>query len=252
MMRYALFATLVLFCGSLVVSPSEGLAKKKGSELVKDYDSYQVQTIGIMFWAMRKKDEYALELMRRELARTLQPIKYQWKSDSALRSMAHSAGADSLLNALEEQWRADLELDPATLMAFGERVSVDALLASFIDVWEREVIEHYVRGSSVTEIGVIHALYSTKTGDQLWRTAIDKEGQGPYNEPGRENTSSVSGSGIQSQVQTSTPLDPPEFDEIAKQVGEELGKRFPPPPKIEKKAPETEESAEKSSSDDNK
>jgi len=245
-MRYALIATVILLCGSLLLPVGEGHAKKKSSGIIKDYDSYQVQSIGVMYWEMRKQDENAESIMGRELAQTLDPIKYQWKSDKTLQSLARSAGADSLLNLLAEQWRADLKMDPATLLAFGERVSVDALLASFIDVWERNVIEHYVRGSSVTEIAVIHSLYSTKTGKLLWRAEIEKEGQGPYNEPGRENTAGVSGSGIRTTVRTTTALDPPEFDEVAKEVGDELSKRFPPPPKIEKKAPEADEAEDSS------
>jgi hypothetical protein len=259
-MRYILSATLILLCGFLLLSAPDGHAKKK-SDLVEDYDSYQVQTIGVMVWQMRKNDDDARNIMSRELARVLDPIKYYWKSDRGLRSLARSAGADSLLNVLEEQWRSGVKMDPATLMAFGERVSVDALLASFIDVWERDIIEHYERGSSITEIGVIHALYSTKTGEQLWRTQIDKEGEGPYNEPGRESTVGVSKTGIQTQVRSSTPLDPPEFEEVAEQVGDELKKRFPPPPKIEKKEPPaekeaaeetSEESAKETTSDDSK
>jgi hypothetical protein len=253
-MRYALIATLVLLCGSLLMPATDGFAKKKGTDLIEDYDSHQVQTIGIMFWAMRKNDESAENIMRRELAQTLDPIEYYWKSDNALRSLSRTARADSLLNVLEEQWRVNLTMDPATVMAFGERVSVDALLASFIDVWERQVIEHYERGSSVTEIGVIHGLYSTKTGEQLWRTEIEKEGEGPYNEPGSGNTAGVSGSGIRAQVRTTTALDPPEYEELAKEVGDELRKRFPPPPKIKEKAPEAEaeESSEEKPSEDAK
>jgi hypothetical protein len=95
---------------------------------------------------------------------------------------------------------------------------------------------------------VRHALYSTKTGELLWSTVIEKEGAGPYNEPGAQGSvAGVNRTGIQTQVRTTTALDPPAYEEVAKEVGKELNKQFPPPPEIkeEKTEPEAEPAEEK-------
>jgi hypothetical protein len=251
-MRYLRIALVLASIGVVALATGEGMAKKKDTFLIEKYDSYQVQTIGVMAWQMRRYDENAEKIMGRELGQALGPVKYNYKSVSGLRTLARNVGADSLLAVLEGQWHSESVMDSATLKAFGKRVSVDALLASFIDVWEREIIDYSIRGNSFTEIEVKHALYSTVTGELLWSTRIKKEGEGPYNDPSVANISGVNRTGIQTQVRTTTALDPPEYEEVAKEVGAELRKQFPPPPKIETPKTDPEQTSTDETSEDSK
>lgn len=86
-----------------------------------------------------------------------------------------------------------------------------------------------------------------ETGKLLWSIEISEEGYGPYNDPSGQSVVGIDRSGIQTQVTTSTQLDPPTYEEVSAQVGKILRKEFPPPPKKKEEKPESDEKSKEKS-----
>ncbi len=205
-------------------------AKKDKAYLHPQYESLGVGTIGLLPWLQRKYDSDAERIMRLELAQGLEPSGYRFTNDTALRTMSRSIGAESLLVSATDQYRKDGTIRAETLVELGKRVSVDAVLAPFLDRWERETIEVTVRGNSRTDIGTRLALYSTKTGELLWSTYVEESGEGPYNDPGTGGE--VGTNPLASQTGPAVSLEPPSFEDVADRWSKKLTKAFPPRPKV--------------------
>ena len=231
-MRQFLLLLVLVAAGVAVLPGADAVAKKKKAFLHPEYASFQVRSIAMLPWSTRGHDDGAVPIMKRVRSIALSKSGYRFMSETRFRGTARNVGGDSLYQALEKQWQKSSELEAGTLTALGKLVSVDAILASFIDKWERNVIDYNVRGNSRTEIAVRFSLYSMVTGDLLWTARLSEEGEGPYNDPSLGNVVGISPK-AQSRVRTSTPLDPPRFEEIAAKVQKQLKKHFPRPPKIE-------------------
>jgi hypothetical protein len=203
------------------------------------YKNMQIQTIGMLQWMERKQDVDAERIMRLELAQAVANTGYTFTNPSAFRTLARSVGAESLLVSCMDQYRSSGEIQAETIRELGSRVSVDAILAPFLDRWEQEQIPLTVRGNSRTEIGTRLALYSAKTGELLWAEYIDEMGEGPYNDPGTGQA--IGSNPLSNRAGSATGLEAPSYEEIADKWSRKVAKQFPPPPKPSKDAKKSKE-----------
>lgn len=234
--RFALLSTVLTAALVLLASPSESPgAKKDKSYLHPKFKSFDVRSIGLLPWMQRQQNPDAERILRPELAQGLAPTGYSFTDDTHLRTLARGVGAESLLVDATVQYAKDATIRPETLVEIGERVSVDAILAPFLDRWESETIAVEVRGYSRTDIAARLSLFSTKTGELLWNASIEASGQGPYNDPGAGNLSRTAPT---AQGKPTTSLDPPSFEQVADQWSHRVTEVFPPRPKEKPKAEE--------------
>jgi hypothetical protein len=195
------------------------------------YDTFQVRSIGMLPVAVLKPDNEAAIIMRDHLENALKPTGYRFLNQDLLHASARSAGLEDTLKVLEKSWQKG-SLDTLALRALGAAHVADALLASTVTTWDRSTIDPTVAGYSITQIGVELALYSTRTGELLWRETLLEQGEGPYNNPADQNIVGVQGSSLGNMARTSTSLDPPSFHEIASKLERRVQADFPPMPKI--------------------
>lgn len=227
-----------------VLASGAPAAKKSKTErfLHKDFASYGVQSVGLMPVAMlvqvnrREQDEEPTDLVRRHVERAVRPSGFKFMDERGLRAVAKAAGAAEALDALEGSWRKSGELDTTALKALGTAKVADAVLATMVTTWNRATIDPGVAGQSITEVGLLLSLYSTRTGELLWRDMYLEKGEGPYNNPGSGYVTGVQGSSLGNTARTSTALDPPTYDEIVSKVDKKIEKTFPAAPKV---APKT-------------
>ena len=244
--RFALTtaALATVFTASLAI-PGADAAKRY---LHPKYKNMQIQTIGMLQWTERKQDVDAERIMRIEMAQAVANTGYTFTNPSAFRTLARSVGAESLFVSCMEQFRSGGEIQAETIRELGSRVTVDAILAGFIDRWEQERVPVTVRGSSRTEIGTRLALYSAKTGELLWSEYIEEMGEGPYNDPGTGQA--VGSNPLSSRAGSATGLEPPSYEEIADKWSRKVTKQFPPPPKPSKDAKKKQEAPKASDAKD--
>jgi hypothetical protein len=232
----ALVALAVL--GLLAADASAGKPKSDGY-LHPQYASFQVRSIGVLplvtlaaITPQRREDD-PIQIVRSHVERALAPTGYRFMEESQLRAATRATGADSLLRALETSWRKSGVLDSTALKATGQARVVDAMLGVMVTTWERNTIAYDVVGQSITQIAVLLALYSTRTGELLWRDSFLEKGEGPYNNPdeGGSNVTGVASGALGTSARTSTSLEPPSFDEVATKLEQRIQRGFPPPPK---------------------
>lgn len=240
----ALAAALAVVLGAAVAVPEVHAAKRF---VHPKYASFQVRTIGMLQWMERKQDIDAERIMRLELAQGVQDLGYTFTNAAALRTMARSVGAESLLVDCMDQYRSKGEIRAETIQQLGGRLSVDAILAPFLDRWEQEQIPISVRGNSRTEIGARMSLYSARTGELLWSEYIEEMGEGPYNDPGTGQA--IGSNPLSSRAGSATGLEPPSYEEIADKWSARLTKQFPPPPKPDKSSEKKSESKSEPATD---
>ena len=222
------------------LAPVAPAAKKGKTErfLHKDYASFEVQSIGVMPLAflvqvnLREQEEDPVEVVRRQVERAIRPSGYKFTDARSFQTAAKTAGAAGAWSALDAKWRTSGELDSTSLKALGAAKLADAILAGMVTTWNRMTIDPGVAGQSITEVGMVTALYSTRTGELLWRDSYLEKGEGPYNNPGSGYVTGVQGSSLGNTARTSTALDPPSYDEIMQKVGKRLEKTFPPASKV--------------------
>lgn len=233
---------------ALVSDTPAAKKSKTDNYLSPDYASYQVQSIALLPVDilvpvnMSQQEEDPVVLVRRYLERGLRPTGYTFVSASGLRAAAKSTGLTESYEALVKDWHTKGELDTTALKALGGARVADAVLAPMITTWNRSTIDPSVAGQSITEIGLLLALYSTRTGALLWRESYLEKGEGPYNNPGTGGgyVTGVQGSTLGNTARTSTALDPPTYGEIVTNVSKKVEKSFPKKPEA---APEKQEEA---------
>jgi hypothetical protein len=230
---------LILIAMVLFGAQPAGAAKKEPAEryLRRDYASFQVRSIGLLPVTtltpvtVRGRENDPIEIVGIHEERALAPVGYRFLSQSLFRSTARAAGADSAIGRLASSWRTRGELDSTALKAVGATGVVDAVLVSMVTVWDRSTIDPSVAGQSMTQIGLRMALYSTRTGELLWRDTFMEKGEGPYNNPGEANVTGMSRTGLTPSAQTYTALDPPTYDDVAVKLEKKIRTGFPPVPK---------------------
>jgi hypothetical protein len=236
---------LVLIAVALFNALPAAAARKEPAErfLRPDYASFQVKSIAVLPVVsltpvtVRGRENDPIEIMGIHQERALAPIGYRFLGQGLFRSAAKAAGADSAVAKLVSGWQTRGELDSTALKAVGATGVADALLAAMVTVWDRNTIDPSVAGQSMTQIGVRMALYSTRTGELLWRDTFLEKGEGPYNNPGESNVTGLTRTGLTPSAQTSTALDPPTYDDVAVKLEKKIRTGFPPVPKAPVAAP---------------
>lgn len=214
-------------------SSSAGAAKSSADRYVHPhFADFQVRSIAVLPVAVRHQVDQASDIMGRQLERALAPVGYRWISTSMLRTSLSTAEGSGEIDALVERLRRTGALDTTSVRAFGAATSTDALLATMVTTWEREVIDMTQTGQSMTQIGLTAFLYSARTGELLWSRRFQVKGDGPYNNPSEgSNLLGVSSSGLSTAApRASTSLDPPSYEEMASKLAVQLRDAVPPPP----------------------
>jgi hypothetical protein len=236
----AVAAALAIPLALAVLASGASAAKKSKTErfLHPNFTAYNVRSIGLIPVAIlipvdhRQAEEEPADLVRRYVERAVRPSGYKFLDERTLQAAAKAGDAGESLAAMENSWHKSGELDTMALKALGAAKVADAVLATMITTWNRVTIDPSVTGQSITEVGLLLSLYSTRTGELLWRDTYLEKGEGPYNNPGNTNVIGVQGSNLGNTARTSTALDPPTYQEIVTRVSNKIGKTFPPAPKV--------------------
>jgi hypothetical protein len=235
----ALVLVVLLVAASILLGmPAADAAKAPAERYLRpDYASFHVRTIAILPVATlspvpeRGRENNPFEIVGIHQERALAETGYRFVTQSLLRSTARAAGADSAVGQLMSSWQTRGEMDSTALKAIGTLGVADAGLASMVTVWDRSTIDPSVTGQSMTQIGVRMALYSTRTGELLWRDTFMDKGEGPYNNPDENNVTGMSRTGLTPTAQTATSLEPPTYDDVAVKLEKKIRSGFPPVPK---------------------
>lgn len=212
---------------------SAGAAKTTDRYVHPKFADFQVRSIAVLPVAVRHPVDQASDIMGRQLERALAPVGYRWISTAMLRTSLRTAEGSAEIDALVERLRRTGALDTTSVRAFGAATSTDALLATMVTTWEREIIDLTQTGQSMTQIGLTAFLYSARTGELLWSRRFQVKGEGPYNNPGEGSSLlGVSSSGLSTAApRASTSLDPPGYEEMASKLAVQLRDVLPAPPK---------------------
>jgi hypothetical protein len=225
--RRLVLAALLLWSASAVAA-----TKKQGEYLHPQFASYKVGTIAILPTIVLPGASGASETMGQALERSLAPLGYRWVTVAALRATLIEAKQPGAIDAISERVRKSAPPDTAALQTVGQTGIADAVLVPLVTTWERETIEVNVSGQSMTQIAVTAYLYSTRTGELLWSHQFQVKGEGPYNNADGSEVVGVKSGGLDnSQMRTSTSLDPPTYEEIATKLAVQMRDALPQPPK---------------------
>lgn len=222
-----------VFAALLLASPPAAAAgTKQGEYLHPQFASYKVGTIAILPTIVLPSVNGAQETMGQALERNLAPLGYRWVNVTALRAALLAAKQPGAIDAISERARKAAPPDTAALQTVGQTGIADAVLAPVVTTWERETIEVNISGQSMTQIAVTAYLYSTRTGELLWSRKFQVKGEGPYNNADGSDVVGVKSGGLDnSQMRTSTSLDPPTYEEIATKLAIQVREALPPPAK---------------------
>jgi len=212
-------------------SPAAG-SSKQIEYVHPQFTSYKVSRIAILPAIVLPSANGAGQTMGQALERNLAPLGYRWVGVSALRAALVAAQQPGAIDAISERVRKAAPPDTAALQSIGQTGIADAVLAPLVTTWERETIEVNMSGQSMTQIAMTAYLYSTRTGELLWSHKFQVKGEGPYNNADGSEVVGVKSGGLDnSQMRTSTSLDPPTYEEIATKLATQVRDALPAPPK---------------------
>ena len=216
-----------------MTAASAGAASKQNDQYLNpQFASYKVATIAILPTIVLPSAHGADETMGQALERNLTPLGYRWVSVSALRAALVAAKQPGAVDAISERVRKSAPADTAALQTVAQTGIADAVLVPVVTTWEREMIEITMSGQSMTQIAMTAYLYSTRTGELLWSRKFQVKGEGPYNNADGSEVVGVKSGGLDnSQMRTSTSLDPPTYEEIAAKLAAQVRDALPAPPK---------------------
>ena len=213
-------------------APAVAAGKKQSDYLHPAFASYKVGTIAILPTIVLPSASGAGETMGQALERNLASLGYRWVSVSGLRAALIAAKQPDAIDAISERARKSAPPDTAALQTVGQTGIADAVLAPVVTTWERQTIDVNVSGQSLTQIAMTAYLYSTRTGELLWSHQFQVKGEGPYNNADGSEVVGVKSGGLDnSQMRTSTSLDPPTYEEVATKLAIQVRAALPAPPK---------------------
>jgi hypothetical protein len=228
-------------------TPADGAEQKKGHYLHPQYASFHVKSVGLLRPGMLPQEGFAVpdhgdkllprglnpeQVVQQYLAHALASTGYRILAPTALEASADAARVPEALAALQAHWKSRGDPDTTALKKLGEAAVVDAVLGATITTWASTTVDRSVSGRSFTQVDVLFCLYSTRSGELLWREALSETGEGPYNSPPVAIRTDHDPAG-HGEVKASDggPLDPPSFEEVTAKLEKKIRKAFPPLPK---------------------
>lgn len=226
MKRQILHGVLLAACCAAALSTPVRAAKEKVAFSVDPaYFERKINRIALIdIITPSDADERVLEMVPTIQAAIQEQGDFDLLFPDDFQAAAERGGAREAWETLHRVWHSRRELDPPSLARVAAATSVDAIIGAEVTHFEQFKIDYQTEGYSTTTVGLRIQMFDAHDRKVLWQASMVHVAKSPpYNPAGYVGSDAGGGT-----VQTGKGVpDPPEFDDTAEKVVNDVINTFP-------------------------